>query len=102
MSLMTARQVAREALGPDALGGVGYEQYLPYMERAIEADRRQRHPSRTEAALERVRAPHHPIPASDAMPDKQHCAEVTCERFYPCRTIRALAADPESDQSDGR
>ncbi|NLA66436.1 MAG: hypothetical protein GX862_11110 [Leucobacter sp.] len=39
MTWKTPEQVAREELGSDALAGIGYEQHLPYMIRAIEADR---------------------------------------------------------------
>lgn len=42
--MKTPQEVAREALGADALAGIGYGKYLPYMERAIKADRAQRHP----------------------------------------------------------
>lgn len=40
--IKTPQQIARETLGSDALNGIGYEQYIPYMVRAIEADRTQR------------------------------------------------------------
>lgn len=40
----TPEQIAREVVGADALAGVGYDKYLPYMIAAIEADRAQRMP----------------------------------------------------------
>lgn len=40
--MKTPEQIARETLGADALAGIGYGQYIPYMVAAIEADRAQR------------------------------------------------------------
>ena len=41
MTIKTPEQIARETLGADALAGIGYTQYLPYMIAASEADRAQ-------------------------------------------------------------
>lgn len=40
--MKTPDEVARETMGPNRLGGIGYEQYLPFMVEAIVADRAQR------------------------------------------------------------
>lgn len=39
--MKTPDEVARQTLGPDALNGIGYTGYIPYMVAAIETDRRQ-------------------------------------------------------------
>lgn len=41
-TLKTPEEIARETLGADALAGIGYEHYVPYMVAAINADRAQR------------------------------------------------------------
>lgn len=43
--LKTPEEIARDTLGADALAGVGYEKYLPYLIRAINDDRAQRDPN---------------------------------------------------------